>query len=142
MRTQLESRSVRWTRAGLGTTSVSPSSNVAVSCWMCTRTGSCGASVYSAVGSGGILRTHSRGGTFAKSGITFFGTGALLSGAFLFPWGHPRGSGVCQMFILLHKPHLVKWSTKGGKGSNMSKKNVHMVYNSNHSISRCYCKVF
>ena len=26
------------------------------------------------------------------------------------------------MYMLLHKPHLVKWSTKGGKGSKMSKK--------------------
>ena len=30
--------------------------------------------------------------------------------------------GVSQMYILLHKPCLVKWSTNGGKGSKMSKK--------------------
>ena len=26
------------------------------------------------------------------------------------------------MYMLLHKPYLVKWSTNGGKGSKMSKK--------------------
>ena len=29
---------------------------------------------------------------------------------------------VSQMYMLLHKPYLVKWSTNGGKGSKMSKK--------------------
>ena len=31
------------------------------------------------------------------------------------------GRGVCQMSILLHKPYLVKLSTKGGGGSKMPK---------------------
>ena len=29
---------------------------------------------------------------------------------------------VSQMYMLLHKTYLVKWSTNGGKGSKMSKK--------------------
>ena len=35
--------------------------------------------------------------------------------------GHGRGRGVSQMSMLLHKPNLVKWSTKRGRGSKMSK---------------------
>ena len=37
------------------------------------------------------------------------------------PCGHDRGRGVFQMSILLHKPYLVKWSTKGEGGSKMFK---------------------
>ena len=32
------------------------------------------------------------------------------------------------MSILLHKPYLVKWSTKGGGGVKNVQKSVHMVY--------------
>ena len=53
-------------------------------------------------------------------------------------WTWKGGGGVSQMSMLLHKPYLVKWSTKGGGGSKISKKlstwfmdapfHVHMVY--------------
>ena len=33
-----------------------------------------------------------------------------------------KGEGMSQMVILLHKPYLVKWSTKGRGESKMSKK--------------------
>ena len=32
----------------------------------------------------------------------------------VFPEGGVSIRGVCQMSILLHKPYLVKWPTKGG----------------------------
>ena len=37
------------------------------------------------------------------------------------PCGHYRGRGIYQMSILLHKPYLVKLSTKGGKVSKCPK---------------------
>ena len=36
-------------------------------------------------------------------------------------WTWQGGGGVCQMSILLHKPYLVKLSTKGEGGSKMPK---------------------
>ena len=38
------------------------------------------------------------------------------------PCGHGRGEGVSQMSMLLHKPYLVKWSTKGEGGQKSPKK--------------------
>ena len=43
-------------------------------------------------------------------------------------WTWQGGGGVCQMSILLHKPYLVKLSTKGGGGVKNAQNSVHMVY--------------
>ena len=42
------------------------------------------------------------------------------------------GRGVSQMSMLLHKPYLVKWSTKGEGVTNIQK-TVHMVYGCPHT---------
>ena len=44
----------------------------------------------------------------------------MCMGSFINHVDMARG-GVCQMSILLHKPYLVKLSTKGGGGSKLSK---------------------
>ena len=49
-----------------------------------------------------------------------------------------EGEGVSQMSMLLHKPYLVKWSTKGGGGSKISKKTVHMVYGCPFNMKSIY----
>ena len=48
----------------------------------------------------------------------------IRKGAFI---NHVDMAGGCQMSISLHKPYLVKWSTKGGGFKNVQK-SVHKVY--------------
>ena len=39
-----------------------------------------------------------------------------------------QGEGGYQMSILLHKPYLIQWPTKGRVGDENVQKTVHMVY--------------
>ena len=65
----------------------------------------------------------------AKSGLKWPHFVDVLLWVIHKPFGQLRGRGFSLMTILLHKPYLVKVTTKGGGGgSKISKKFDHVVY--------------
>ena len=53
--------------------------------------------------------------------LIYCSKGVFRKGSFINHVDMTGRRGVCQMSILLHKPYLVKWSTKGGGGQKCSK---------------------